>query len=139
MKKINVKSGLLAVLLLASPMLAVAEEYPAYNFEPVIVYQDESAKSSKPSAAPEAATTVEAGSEQASAVGALELGLIVLVAVGGFIFVSKRSGFSTRRRASGSTGVSRYLERQGAASGTSTAASDTGSMSGVDRYLQNRG
>lgn len=40
MKDNNLTIGLIATLLLASPLVGAEEQYPAANFEPVIVYQD---------------------------------------------------------------------------------------------------
>ncbi|MEN8261294.1 MAG: hypothetical protein ABFS02_12040 [Pseudomonadota bacterium] len=40
MKQNNVTKGLVAALLLASPLAGAEEQYPAADFEPVIVYQD---------------------------------------------------------------------------------------------------
>lgn len=42
MKKNNVKKGILITLLLASPFVVAGTEYPAADFQPKMVYQDES-------------------------------------------------------------------------------------------------
>ena len=58
MKKNNLLQGAIVALLVASPLAAFAGQYPAADFEPKILYQDESIKSSatsvkaSPAAAP---------------------------------------------------------------------------------------
>ena len=42
MKKNNVKKGIFTVLLLASPFVTAGTQYPAADFQPKVVYQDES-------------------------------------------------------------------------------------------------
>ena len=68
MKKNNLLQGAIVALLVASPLAAFAGQYPAADFEPKILYQDESVKSAPatsakvvpakvaPAAAPVAAT-----------------------------------------------------------------------------------
>ncbi len=40
MKKNNIKTGLLTALLLASPLISAGTDYPASDFQPKVVYQD---------------------------------------------------------------------------------------------------
>jgi hypothetical protein len=63
-KKNNLMNGLFAGLLLASP-IAGAEQYPAADFQPKIIYQDEDAKHSKSATAD--TTSEQSGSESESA------------------------------------------------------------------------
>ncbi|MDD5213937.1 MAG: hypothetical protein PHQ03_00170 [Methylococcales bacterium] len=65
MKKNNLLQGAIVALLVASPFAAYADsQYPATDFEPKVLYQDESIKSSAPAvkAAPAAAAPVAAAS-----------------------------------------------------------------------------
>jgi len=61
-KKNNLLQGTIVALLVASPFAAFAGEYPAADFEPKVLYQDESIKSSAPAAkaAPAAAPVATA-------------------------------------------------------------------------------
>ncbi|MDD5578401.1 MAG: hypothetical protein PHY16_03850 [Methylobacter sp.] len=65
MKKNNLMNGLFAGLLLASP-IAGAEQYPAADFQPKIIYQDESYKHSK------SATAADTTSEQSESESATQ-------------------------------------------------------------------
>jgi hypothetical protein len=47
-KKNNLLQGAIVALLVASPLAAFAGQYPAADFEPKVLYQDESIKSSAP-------------------------------------------------------------------------------------------
>ncbi len=52
MKKNNLLQGAIVALLVASPFMAYADsQYPATDFEPKVLYQDESIKASTPTAA----------------------------------------------------------------------------------------
>lgn len=57
MKKNNLLQGAIVALLVASPLAAFAGQYPAADFEPKVLYQDESIKSTP---APAAAKVVPA-------------------------------------------------------------------------------
>ncbi len=50
MKKNNLLKSAMVALLVASPIAAFAGQYPAADFEPKVLYQDESVKSSAPAA-----------------------------------------------------------------------------------------
>lgn len=69
MKKNNLLQGAIVALLVAGPLTAFADQYPAADFEPKILYQDESAKSAAPAAkvAPAAAPVAAAAAPVASA------------------------------------------------------------------------
>lgn len=70
MKKNNLLQGAIVALLVASPFAAYADsQYPATDFEPKILYQDESAKSATPApvkAAPAATSSPAVVSEDDS-------------------------------------------------------------------------
>jgi len=123
MKKIKLATGLITALLIASPIVG-AEEYPAYNFKPIIVYQDKSAIS-QPKKVVATAAPVAAKKDESTSV--TELGLLIAVAGAVLFLVKGRSG-SAPTATGGATGVDRYLAAQGDA-GSSTA------QTGVDRYL----
>ncbi len=124
MKKIKLATGLITALLIASPIVS-AEEYPAYNFKPIIVYQDKSAIS-KPKVVVKA-TPAPVKKQESS--NTTELGLLLAV-VGAVLFLAKGRSGSTPKATGGATGVDRYLAAQGGASASSSRA-----QTGVDRYL----
>jgi hypothetical protein len=122
MKKLKLATGLITALLITSPIVG-AEEYPAYNFKPIIVYQDKSAVA-KPKVVAKAAP--EAVKEDGGS-GVVELGLLLAIAGGVFFLVIGRSSGGSAKATGGSTGVDRYLEAQGGGAGAA--------QTGVDRYL----
>jgi hypothetical protein len=126
MKKLKLATGLITALLVTSPIVG-AEEYPAYNFKPIIVYQDKSAVA-KPKVVAKAAPV--AAKKEEGGLGVVELGLLVAIAGGAFFLTKGRSSGGSARSAGGSTGVDRYLAAQGGATDTVAAG-----QTGVDRYL----
>ena len=60
MKKNNLLQGAIIALLVASPLAAFAGQYPAADFEPKVLYQDESIKSSTPAVKVTASTKTSA-------------------------------------------------------------------------------
>lgn len=125
MKKLKLATGLIAALLITSPIVG-AEEYPAYNFKPIIVYQDKSAVA-KPKVVVKAAPEVV---KEEGGLGIVELGLLLAIAGGAFFLAKGRSSGGSAKATGGSTGVDRYLEAQGGATETAAAG-----QTGVDRYL----
>ncbi|HHZ70181.1 MAG TPA: hypothetical protein EYO51_00270 [Methylococcaceae bacterium] len=125
MEKIKLATGLITALLITSPIMA-AEEYPAYNFKPIIVYQDKAAISQAKTVVAKAAPAAVKKDESTSVT---ELGLLVAIAGAIFFLVKGRSG-SAPKAASGTTGVDRYVEAQGGADSGSSRV-----RTGVDRYL----
>ena len=123
MEKIKLATGLITALLITSPIMA-AEEYPAYNFKPIIVYQDKAAISQAKAVVAKAAPAAVKKDESTSVT---ELGLLIAVAGAALFLVKGRSG-SAPKAAGGGTGVDKYLAAQGDA-GSSAA------QTGVDRYL----
>ncbi|SJM90411.1 conserved exported hypothetical protein [Crenothrix polyspora] len=69
MKKNNFKNGLLAVLVLSSGIVCADDQYPAADFQPTVVYQDESyiANNSKAAASSQSAPAAKAQSSAADA------------------------------------------------------------------------
>lgn len=133
MKKTQLIGGFFSALLLVSPLVSADSDYPAYDFQPKIVYQDESviAQSKVVKAeAPKASATADKSSGGDDST--LIIGILALAGIG-FAAYKKSAGASKKPLAGGSTGVSRYLEKQ---EGGSTPAAT--SVSGVERYLQNR-
>ena len=163
MKKNVLTKSLFAALLLASNVV-VAEEYPATDYQPEVVYSDNAAVGSQSSdaktekEAPVSSATTEAKAEKAESSSNMLVGLVVLAVAGGF-FLSKKnkapvsdsesSASATRYSgdaASGQTGVERYLQAQNASAGTGVekylarkeVADKEASLTGVDKYLRNR-
>ncbi len=145
MNKTILTQGVFAALLLAST-LTVAEEYPATNYEPKVLFHDgaanESAKKSQP--APKAiqplasvASSAKAPASTSSAPAATaekapesdnSILLLGLLAVGGFFFYKSKSKCGAKSHdgqkshggeAGGLTGVARYLRQLDASAGTS--------------------
>ena len=164
MKKNIVTKSLFAALLLASAVVSAEEQYPATDFQPTVVYSDGAAASSS-SEAPASSKTadvevkVEKTAEKAESSNNMLFGLIILAVAGGF-FLNKKSKCpatssachshsepSYSGDASGLTGVERYLQSHNASSATGVekylarkeAADKEASLTGVDRYLRNRG
>lgn len=155
MKKLSFINGLLAALLLVSPMVGAKQTEPP-GFEPVIIYQDtdyiakhsQSSAASEPGrysqskAAPASTERAVASKPEKSAAQAGDsssqylVGLIIL-ALGGFIFWNSKqssSAASSEQRvapvapvhaAAGDTGVAKYLKSIGA-----------GPETGVAKYLK---
>lgn len=68
MKKNNLLQGAIVALLVASPFAANADsQYPATDFEPKILYQDEAAKAFKPTVSAPVAAPVQAAPAAVSA------------------------------------------------------------------------
>lgn len=134
MKKIKLISGLFSALLLVSPLASANSDYPAANFKPTIVYQDDSVKelaqAAKSAPAPKAAAAAAAPAQSGGDDSMMLLAIVALAGVG-FVAYKKTSGAPAKAGPSGSTGVSRYLERQEQSGGTAR-------VSGVERYLQER-
>jgi L-fucose mutarotase/ribose pyranase (RbsD/FucU family) len=55
----NLTNGLVAALLLASPLVGADTQYPAADFKPKVIYQDIDSSSSKPASASVASKVVE--------------------------------------------------------------------------------
>ena len=131
MKKTNLIGGLFSALLLVSPLVSADDEYPAYDFEPTILYQDESVIAAA-AAAPAAVTATSASESTSEASGGdltLLIGILLLAGIMGVAYI--KSGVAApKKKAGGSTGVSRYLEEQ---------ADRAPAVSGVEKYLQERG
>ena len=128
MKKTKLIGGLFSALLLVSSYASADSDYPAYDFQPTIVYQDDSVKaqaqsSKSTSASPAAEAAAESSDDSTLLIGVLLLGGILFAAY------KKSAGSSTKVAAGGSTGVSRYIDAQ-----TSSAPA----VSGVEKYLQDR-
>lgn len=158
-KQNNLMKASFAALLLASSMAGAAPTSQE-DFKPEILYQDaDYIASHKPTALPSASASAQqstskqdvaaAPSEKAVSQSGGQLGQnywlgLVILGLGGLIFwSSKRSGaaeapaYSAPVAQSGSpelTGVSRYLKAHEGSAGVATAA-----LTGVARYLQNRG
>lgn len=138
MNKLNLISGLITALLLVSPFAYADADYPAYDFQPTIVYQDESvievvAKEVVAKEAPVAIAVAEIAETSETAAdedSSLPIGFLLLA---GIMFVaykkSSTGGATKKAAASDPTGVSRYLEKQ----------DKNQSLSGVEKYLQERG
>ena len=128
MKKTKLFGGLFSALLLVSPLVSADSDYPAYDFQPTIVYQDESVIAAAKAAPAPASATATAAAESSDD-STLLIGVLLL---GGILFAAykKSAGGPRKVAAGGSTGVSRYLEKQAASSP---------SVSGVEKYLQERG
>ncbi len=163
MKKNVLTKGLFAALLLASTV-AVAEEYPATDYQPTVVYSDSAAASSESSESKSAATeapaaATEAKAEKAESSNNMLIGLVVLAVAGGF-FLSKKQAPAAKAEtasapvsggysggAAGQTGVERYLQSQNASAATGVekylakkeVADKEASLTGVDKYLRDRG
>lgn len=116
----------------AAEPVEVDPNFPAANYQPKVLYSDADYKHSAtaPSAGSSKSSAVAAGSESAVSVAPSEkpassdnttlLGLVVLAAVGFFLY-SKKSSVKTAASGSsdvyssvgGATGVEKYLEKQG--------------------------
>lgn len=160
MKNNVLTKGLFAALLLASTVV-VAEEYPAADYQPTVVYSEgasSSASSSEKSEAKAAdespAPAAEAKSESSSG---MLLGLVALAVAGGF-FLSRGKGSEQSSTESysaptyagepnGLTGVEKYLQAHSTSAATGVekylakkeAADREAALTGVDKYLRNRG
>lgn len=148
MKTNDLTKAVLAALLLASPLAGAESQYPAANFEPVIITQDADliakhsqaakernvAEQSKPSAASSQAATPSASTKQAEAAGptpsptpkeesSMEIFPIVLVvlALGGLVFWNSRKSGAPAQEISVAPTV---------------ASEGTGADTGVAKYLK---
>ncbi|MEQ1638766.1 MAG: hypothetical protein ABL903_19070, partial [Methylococcales bacterium] len=130
-----------AVLLLGSGLAMAEADYPAADFQPKVLFTDDTANDAalknKPKASTGAAvtqnvvatknttpdlTTSNKGSESDST---SLLGLLALAAVGGFLFYKKQGGLSFGSATKAS--ASNYVYGR-----------DSSGLSGVTRYLKNR-
>lgn len=156
MKKHYLTKAAFVTLLLSSTLASAETEYPATNFKPVIVFQDQNANEtskknesavSKPVAKAASAgsseysksesvseestpvATKKSAKEEKSNINVL-IGLGVLAAAGLFFFTRKKAsttGSSSDRAVTGETGVERYLRNRSFVAGT-----------GVARYLDKK-
>ena len=169
MKKNVLAASLFAALLLTNTVVlaegsdasASTEQYPAMDYQPEVVYSDAGTSSdakaetkSEDKAEAKSEDKVEAKKEDNS----MLLGLVVLAVAGGF-FVSQKKKCPAKAESvsataetvsapsTGATGVEKYLQAREANSATGVAkylaqkeASDKeASLTGVDKYLRNRG
>jgi len=159
-KSILTKS-IFAALLLASSVVTAEEQYPAADFQPTVIYSEtasdskDGAASSETASTSEATETVSAATEKDSSQTYL-LGLVVLAVAGGF-FLSKKPKCKAKKQhsqavvysadTSGLTGVERYVQEKNKTAPTGVArylaakeaADQEASVTGVERYLRDRG
>jgi len=154
-KKNNLTRGAFVALLLSSTIAIAESDYPATDFKPVIVFQDQDANSnSKKNETVAAKQSVQSSKSERSSVGVsndedqvssvsaksaakdeksnsnILIGLGVIAAAGVFFFTRKKSSVSTGSRGAvegGLTGVERYLQNRNVVAGT-----------GVARYLDKK-
>lgn len=67
MKKNNLQKTVLAALVLTSGMVYAEDQYPAANFQPTVVFQDEAYIANDKTAAPSSSQSSSAGSQSAAA------------------------------------------------------------------------
>lgn len=181
-KKNILTRGAFVALLLTNTMVMAESDYPATNFKPVIVFQDQDANESSKkneSAAPaqnKNVSSVEAAKSNVSSKAKASdedssdsvaakpatvtkeeksntnvlIGLGVVVAAGVFFFTRKKGGSAkeaTNTRASGLTGVERYLQNRSATAGTgvaryldkkASALKEKAESTGVSKYLKEK-
>ncbi|MEY4195790.1 MAG: hypothetical protein RLZZ226_2158 [Pseudomonadota bacterium] len=164
MKKSTLTTGLCVAVLLASPLAGAEPKYPAANFQPGVVYQDQDliarhaarpaqivppgassvSTDEKPSRSDAEGTVVK---DEAFSSNAPIL-LAVLGLIGFALWFSKRSGAKASREAApaqaaavapvagatGETGVARYLKNIGVSASAVGAAV---AETGVARYIKN--
>jgi hypothetical protein len=162
-KNILTKSAF-AVLMLVSTVLAAEEQYPAADFQPTVVYSDGAATGSESAAASSEATpsATEAKSEntadKAESSNNMLFGLVILAVAGGFFLSNKPKAKKSANTDSavspnysgevgGATGVEKYLQAKSVSTATGVEkylaqkeiADKEASLTGVDKYLRNRG
>lgn len=159
MKKNVLTKSVFAALLLASTVV-VAEEYPATDFQPTVVYSENAGSSSSESSETKTASSQssapEVKAEKAESSNTMLFGLVLAAVAGGF-FLSRKPKASSAKSTSetaapsysagGQTGVERYLQAQNASAATGVekylakkeAVDNEASLTGVDKYLRNRG
>jgi len=159
-KKNVLTKSFFAALLLASTVVAAEEQYPAADFQPTVIYSEGSTESS--AAATESTEATEAKTEQtaekAESSNTLLFGVVILAVAGGF-FLSRKPKACAKKsesaaaptyaapEATGVSGVERYLQAQNASAATGVEkylakkeeADKEASLTGVDKYLRNRG
>lgn len=161
MKKSTLTTGLCVAVLLASPLAGAESEYPAANFQPGVVYQDQDliakhaarpaqivpppgassvSTDEKPSHSDAEGTVVKDEAFSANA----PILLAVLGLIGFAFWFSKRSGSKASPQAAptavapvagatGETGVARYLKGIG---GSAAAVGAAVAETGVARYIK---
>ncbi|MFI3136621.1 MAG: hypothetical protein QX197_07570 [Methylococcaceae bacterium] len=151
MKKNNLTLGVLAVLLLNSTLALAESDYPAADFQPKVLFSDNTANddAKKAQPAPKAAValkqtsaavaapasvaktntapqlTTEVKSEESGSTSLI--GLLLLAAAGGFLFFKKQGGLVCPRKTTSGT----------SAGTTVTYGKDASGLSGVARYVKN--
>jgi flagellar motor protein MotB len=160
-KKNILTKSMFAALLLASTVVAAEEQYPATDFQPTVVYSDASASSGESSEAASSSETATVGTaeekvEKAESSNTMLFGLVILAVAGGFFLSNKPKAKAKKAssaapsysgEASGLTGVEKYLQAQNASAATGVEkylakkeiADKEASLTGVDKYLRNRG
>ncbi len=164
MKKNVLTKSAFAALLLASTVVAAEEQYPAADFQPTVIYSDAGATTSSSANSTansnEGSATEEKVAEKAESSNTMLFGIAALAIAGG-VFLSrkpKKCGGSKSSCAShadvpvsasadGSTGVERYLQARNASAATGVEKylakkeliDQEASLTGVDRYLRDRG
>jgi hypothetical protein len=160
-KSILTKS-IFAALLLASSVVTAEEQYPAADFQPTVIYSEtesdskDGAASSESATSSEASESVSAKAEEKDSSQTYLLGLVVLAVAGGF-FLSKKPKCKAKKQhsqavvysadTSGLTGVERYLQEKNKVEPTGVArylaakeaADQEASVTGVEKYLRDRG
>lgn len=159
-KNILTKSIFIALLLVSS-VVAAEEQYPATDFQPTVVYSDASnSEVSKAETSSDKTSASEGKSvEKAESSNNTMVGLVLLAAVAGGFLVSRKPKCKKSKKqpiadatvyspdTSGLTGVEKYLQAQNISAATGVekylakkeSADKNASLTGVDRYLQNRG
>lgn len=129
MKKSNLIGGLFLSLLLVSSWVGADAKYPAYDFEPTIVFQDESVIAATKLVSPPTPPPVVVTEKSLFDDPTLFIGIALLACILWFAYKKSSCCCSSKKIASkGSTGVSRYLNDQVVST----------PLSGVDKYLQER-
>jgi len=162
-KSILTKS-IFAALLLASSVVTAEEQYPAADFQPTVIYSEtesdskDGVASSESASSSEATESVSAKAEEKDSSQTYLLGLVVLAVAGGF-FLSKKPKCKAKKQhsqsqavvysadTSGLTGVERYMQEKNKTAPTGVArylaateaADQEASVTGVERYLRDRG
>lgn len=143
-------------------MVAAEEQYPASDYQPTVVYSDADAASSnasseaKSSEATASEENSEKTAEKAESSNTFLFGIVILAVAGGFFLSNKPKKAKTKKAASvssyageagGLTGVEKYVQAKNANAGTGVekyiarkeAADQEASVTGVERYIRNRG
>lgn len=161
MNKGILTKSVFAALLLASSVVTAEEQYPAADFQPTVIYSDAAADSKDAAVSSESASSSEAtesvsAAEKKDSSQTYLLGLVVLAVAGGF-FLSRKPKCKAKKQhsqevvhsadTSGLTGVERYLQEKNKVEPTGVArylaakeaADQEASVTGVEKYLRNRG